>query len=34
MHQDALRIISDQFEYIYMISVNIEKQVLKMNEGN
>jgi uncharacterized membrane protein YccC len=31
---DALRIISDQFEYIYKISLNIEKEVLKMNAGN
>lgn len=32
--QDALRIISDQFEYIYNISLNIEKEVIKMNESD
>jgi len=32
--QDALRSISDQFEYIYKISLDMEKLVLKMNEVN
>ena len=32
--QESLRTISDQFEYIYKISLDMEKQVIKMNEVN
>jgi len=31
--QESLRTISDQFEYIYKISLDMEKQVTNMNEG-